>query len=121
MNGRCSRRAVRACGSVALACLLLLAGGSAGAQSISSLTKQQKNAEQLRQDLQQKIAEVSKRINESESDRKDVTEALRQSETEISRLNARLDDLDRQRDETEKELDKLRSDHDPPRPRPQAA
>ncbi|ETF03316.1 peptidase [Advenella kashmirensis W13003] len=110
MNGRCSRRSVRACGSVALACLLLLTGGSAGAQSISSLTKQQKNAEQLRQDLQQKIAEVSKRINESESDRKDVTEALRQSETEISRLNARLDDLDRQRDETEKELDKLRSE-----------
>ena len=110
MNGRCSRRSVRACGSIALACLLLLTGGSAGAQSISSLTKQQKNAEQLRQDLQQKIAEVSKRINESESDRKDVTEALRQSETEISRLNARLDDLDRQRDETEKELDKLRSE-----------
>jgi septal ring factor EnvC (AmiA/AmiB activator) len=101
---------LRLLGSATLACLALLAGEPAGAQSISSLTKQQQNAEQLRRDLQEKIAQVQKRIDESESDRKDVTESLRQSETEISRLNARLDDLDSQRDKTERELDELRQE-----------
>jgi len=110
MSGPGSLSSLRALGGATLACLALLAGGSAGAQSISSLTKQQQNAEQLRRDLQEKIAQVQKRIDESESDRKDVTESLRQSETEISRLNARLDDLDSQRDKTERELDDLRKD-----------
>ncbi|WP_242444342.1 murein hydrolase activator EnvC [Advenella sp. S44] len=108
MSGRGSLLSLRLLGSATLACMVLLAGGPAGAQSISSLTKQQQNAEQLRRDLQEKIAQVQKRIDESESDRKDVTESLRQSETEISRLNARLDDLDSQRDKTERELDNLR-------------
>ena len=110
MSGPGSLPSLRLLGSATLACLALLAGGLAGAQSISSLTKQQQNAEQLRRDLQEKIAQVQKRIDESESDRKDVTESLRQSETEISRLNARLDDLDSQRDKTERELDQLRQE-----------
>lgn len=110
MSGPGSLPSLRLLGSATLACLALLAGGPAGAQSISSLTKQQQNAEQLRRDLQEKIAQVQKRIDESESDRKDVTESLRQSETEISRLNARLDDLDSQRDKTERELDQLRQE-----------
>ncbi len=112
MNGRCFLPTRCSLRCVTLACVLLLAGAPAGAQaqSISSLTKQQQNAERLRRDLQEKIAAVQKRIDESESDRKDVTEALRQSESEISRLNARLDDLDRQRDSTEKELDGLRKE-----------
>lgn len=110
MSGPGSLPSLRLLGSATLACLALLAGGPAGAQSISSLTKQQQNAEQLRRDLQEKIAQVQKRIDESESDRKDVTESLRQSETEISRLNARLDDLDSQRDKTERELDELRQE-----------
>ena len=110
MSGPGSLLSFRLLGSATLACLVLLAGRPAGAQSISSLTKQQQNAEQLRRDLQQKIAQVQKRIDESEGDRKDVTESLRQSETEISRLNARLDDLDSQRDKTERELDDLRKE-----------
>lgn len=110
MSGPGSLPSLRLLGSATLACLALLAGEPAGAQSISSLTKQQQNAEQLRRDLQEKIAQVQKRIDESESDRKDVTESLRQSETEISRLNARLDDLDSQRDKTERELDELRQE-----------
>ncbi len=110
MSGPGPLPSLRLLGSATLACLVLLAGGQAGAQSISSLTKQQQNAEQLRRDLQEKITQVQKRIDESESDRKDVTESLRQSETEISRLNARLDDLDSQRDKTERELDELRQE-----------
>ncbi len=110
MSGPGPLPSLRLLGSATLACLALLAGEPAGAQSISSLTKQQQNAEQLRRDLQEKIAQVQKRIDESESDRKDVTESLRQSETEISRLNARLDDLDSQRDKTERELDELRQE-----------
>ncbi|HBP29470.1 MAG TPA: hypothetical protein DD666_08645, partial [Advenella kashmirensis] len=110
MSGSGPLLSLRLLGSATLACLVLLASGPAGAQSISSLTKQQQNAEQLRRDLQEKIAQVQKRIDESESDRKDVTESLRQSETEISRLNARLDDLDSQRDKTERELDDLRQE-----------
>lgn len=110
MSGPGSLPSLRLLGSATLTCLALLAGGPAGSQSISSLTKQQQNAEQLRRDLQEKIAQVQKRIDESESDRKDVTESLRQSETEISRLNARLDDLDSQRDKTERELDQLRQE-----------
>lgn len=110
MSGPGPLPSLRLLGSATLACLALLAGEPAGAQSISSLTKQQQNAEQLRRDLQEKITQVQKRIDESESDRKDVTESLRQSETEISRLNARLDDLDSQRDKTERELDQLRQE-----------
>ncbi|MGX9934512.1 murein hydrolase activator EnvC family protein [Advenella kashmirensis] len=110
MSGPGPLPSLRLLGSATLVCLALIAGEPAGAQSISSLTKQQQNAEQLRRDLQEKIAQVQKRIDESESDRKDVTESLRQSESEISRLNARLDDLDSQRDKTERELDDLRQE-----------
>ncbi len=112
MSGRRCLSSLCAPGYLALACLLLTAATPVWAQSpsISSLTKQQQNAERLRRDLQEKIASVQKRIDESESDRKDVTESLRQSESEISRLNARLDDLNQQRDNTEKELDGLRKE-----------